>query len=88
MPRNVGINLRFRWREHKFVTNLGFEPGGPPEEEKKEESASHHCEHIFSFAQLRAEISANAAGDARINAKMLKIPRFGTPWKLLFCIGS
>ena len=88
MPRHMQKNLRLRRREHKFVTNLEFEPGGPPEEEKKEESASHHCEQGFSFAQLRAEISANAAGDAPINAKMLKIPRFGTPWKLLFCIGS
>ena len=57
--------LRFRWREHKFVTNLGFEPGGPPEEEKKEESASHHCIGIFFCAAARRNVWKSCLGGPR-----------------------
>ena len=34
--------LRLRWREHKFVMNLEFEPRGRPEEQQTEKIASHH----------------------------------------------
>ena len=43
---------------------------------EKEESASHH---LFAFAQLRAEMSENDAGEARRSSEIMEKLILGTP---------
>ena len=48
---------------------------------EKEESASHHLFIIICFAQLRAEMAENDAGEARRSPETSEIRNYLTFWK-------
>ena len=61
--------------------NLEIQPEGPPKTMKTEESASHHL-LMFAFAQLRAEMTENDAGEARRLPEIMKNCNLGNTGKL------